>query len=216
MNENAIKDLVKSTYNSIAASYQEIYSEVDAIDRKTHWETFANMCIGKKVLDMGCGNGDGTLFLLEKGTIPTAIDVSHVMIDLARRRSEKIEWIEGDICSCPFPDNTFSGIVLSYTINHLTDKMLCRVKEEVDRLLESGGVILLVFHVGCGDEVIEDPADSSLKIYYHYFTKKVLEEVFSNYVEVDYFQRESLDPAELMNDKAFFTLKKTSDRKKAR
>ena len=171
--------------------------------------TFAKMCSGKKVLDMGCGNGDGTIFLLEKGSIPTAIDFSCAMLDLARRKSEKINWVEGNISNCPFPDNTFSGIVLSYTINHLTDEMLDRVKKEIDRLLVEGGILLLVFHVGCGDEVIEDPADRSLRIYYHYFTKKALEEVFSNYVEVDYFQRASLDPIELTNDKAFFTLRKS-------
>ena len=113
MDGNSIASLVKSTYNFIAASYQEAYSKVDATDRQAHWMTFAKMCSGKKVLDMGCGNGDGTLFLLEKGSIPTAIDFSHAMLDLAHRKSEKIEWIEGDISSCPFPDNTFSGIVLS-------------------------------------------------------------------------------------------------------
>lgn len=216
MDENAVRDMVRTTYSLIAVSYQENYSEIDAVDRCNFWGTFANMCVGERVLDMGCGNGDGTLFLLEKGIVPTGVDISRAMIDIARSKSDKIQWLESDICNCPFPDNTFSGIVLSYTINHLTDGMLNKVKREIDRLLKNRGKLLLVFHVGDIDEIRPDPADSRWNIYYHYFTKETLETVFSNYIEVSYSQRASLDPSELMNDKGFLTLQKESDRMRRR
>lgn len=211
MDENAVRNLVRTTYNLIAGSYQETYSEIDAADRCDFWGVFVNMCVGERVLDMGCGNGDGTLFLLEKGIVPTGIDISHMMIDIACQKSDKIQWVESDICNCPFPDNSFSGIVLSYTVNHLTDGMLSKVKCEVDRLLKKRGSLLLVFHVGNSDEVRSDPVDSRLNIYYHYFTKEALEMVFSNYTEISYRQRTSLDPSELMNDKGFLILQKESE-----
>lgn len=211
MDENVVRHMVRTTYDLIAATYQETYSEIDAADRCNFWGTFTNMCVGEKVLDMGCGNGDGTLFLLEKGIVPIGVDFSHEMIDIACGKSNKIQWLESDICHCPFPDNTFAGIVLAYTVNHLTDEMLSRVKHEVDRLLKNRGNLLLVFHVGDTDEVRPDPADSRWNIYYHYFTKEALETVFSNYTEVSYSQRASLDPSELMNDKGFLTLQKESD-----
>lgn len=211
MERAAIKELIKSTYDSIASSYQETYSEIDAMDRTKYWKVFTEICKGKRVLDMGCGDGDGTLFLLKKRNIPIGIDFSHAMIEIANKKSKDIEWVEGDICNCPFSDSFFSGIVLSYTINHLTDEMLIMVKEEIDRLLDKEGTLLLAFHVGEGEEIIKDPVDENLEIYYHYYTKERITDVFNNYLELAYFQRHSMNPAELMHDKAFFTLQKISN-----
>lgn len=199
-----MKDLVRKAYARIAQSYQESYSEIDEQDW-CHWETFITACAGSKVLDMGCGIGDATKYLLRRGIVPCGIDFSDEMLNIAKTQNNSIIWVRGDICNCPFPNHSFKGIVISYTINHLNAEMISDLKEEVDRLLVANGAVLLVYHVGTGEEIREDPLDSSLSIYYHYFQKEVLDKVFFNYDTVDFYQRKSMSSLELSNDKAIIT-----------
>ncbi len=199
-----VKDLVRKAYSKIAQSYQESYDEIDEQDW-SHWETFIAACTGSKVLDMGCGTGNATKYLLKKGVFPCGIDFSDEMLNIAAAQDNSIIWVRGDICDCPFPDHSFEGIVISYTINHLNTEMISHLKEEVDRLLVENGVVLLVYHVGAGEEIRNDPLDESLSIYYHYFQKEDLDKVFFNYKTVDFYQRKSMDPVELSNDKAMIT-----------
>lgn len=199
-----VKDLVRKAYARIAQSYQESYSEIDEQDWH-HWETFISVCAGSKVLDMGCGIGDATKYLLRRGIIPCGIDFSDEMLDIAKMQNNSIIWVRGNICNCPFPDHSFMGIVISYTINHLNAEMISDLKKEVDRLLVTNGALLLVYHVGTGEEIREDPLDSSLSIYYHYFQKEDLDRVFFNYDTVNFYQRKSMSSLELSNDKAIIT-----------
>lgn len=199
-----VKDLVKNAYAKIAESYQESYSEIDWQDWQ-HWETFISACVGQKVLDMGCGTGDATKYLLKKGIFPCGIDFSDEMLNIAKTQDNSIIWVRGDVCDCPFPDHTFKGIIASYTINHMNGQMLYRLKEEIDRLLVDNGMLLVVYHVGKNDEIRNDPLDDSLLIYYHYFQKVDLDKVFFNYETVDFYQRKSMNPSELINDKAMIT-----------
>lgn len=204
MDSIIVKDLVKKAYSKIAESYQESYSEIDEQDWQ-HWETFISACAGQKVLDMGCGTGDATKYLLKRGMFPCGMDFSDGMLNIAKTQDSSIIWIRGDVCNCPFPDYSFKGIVVSYTINHLNGEMLYRLKTEVDRLLVENGMLLLVYHVGTNEEIRNDPLDDSVSIYYHYFQKADLDKLFFNYETVDFYQRKSMDPAELINDKAMIT-----------
>ena len=54
---------------------------------------------GARVLDVGCGTGDLTLELVERGAHVTALDVSPGMVEVARRRVARF-----------FPDASFEGI----------------------------------------------------------------------------------------------------------
>lgn len=204
MNTEKVKDLVWNAYEKIADSYQDSYSEIDEQDWQ-RWGTFLSSCAGEKVLDMGCGTGDATKYLLEHGVFPCGMDFSDEMLNIAKKQKNSIVWVRGDICSCPFPDHSFKGIVVSYTINHLNEEMLGQLKEEIDRLLVEDGVLLLVYHVGTGEEICSDPLDASLSIYYHYFQKEELDTLFSDYEAIDFYQRKSLDLSELINDKAMIT-----------
>lgn len=199
-----VKNLVKNAYSKIAESYQESYSEIDGQDW-LHWETFISACAGQKVLDMGCGIGDTTKYLLKRGLYPCGMDFSDEMLNIAKMQNNSIIWVRGDVCKCPFPDHSFKGIVVSYTINHLNKEMLEYLKGEVDRLLTEKGILLLAYHVGTSEEIRNDPLDDSLSIYYHYFQKEDLDKVFFNYEILDFYQRKSLDRSELVNDKAIIT-----------
>lgn len=204
METNQVREVVKGAYSKIARFYQNSYEKINESDW-AYWDTFASACIGEKVLDMGCGIGDATRFMLKKGIFPCGLDFSEEMLNIAKKQKNEIIWVKGDICNCPFPDHSFKGIVISYTINHLSDEMLLQLKMEVDRLLVNNGILLLVYHVGKGEEVRTDPIDDSVSIYFHYYQKEELDKLFSNYEKINFYQRCSIDKAELTNDKAIAT-----------
>ena len=152
---------------------------------------------------MGCGTGDATIYLKKRGINACGIDLSDGMLKMALKNSNDIFWIKGDITNCPFPDKSFYGIVLSYTINHLNLDMIELAIKEVNRLLENDGYLLVAYHVGEGEEYITEPLNPTLKIYYHYYTNELLKKLLLDYELISYHQRSSLGVDELLNDKAF-------------
>ena len=207
MDINDIKRSVISAYDDIAEAYWEAYQEADEADW-VHWEQFVVACNQKKVLDMGCGTGDATIYLKKRGINACGIDLSDGMLKMAQKNSDDIIWIKGDICNCPFPDKSFYGIVLSYTINHLNIEMAKMVFSEIERLLQDCGYLLIAYHVGEGEEYITEPLNTSLRIYYHYYTSDVISRLLPGFKLVSHYQRKSLNPEELDNDKAFSVYKR--------
>lgn len=201
MEPEKIKEMVIHTYDRIAKNYVTAYQSMDEPDWQ-HWEKFIADLQGKRVLDMGCGTGDASRYMAEKGLNVVGIDLSEEMLSIARKQPASIEWVKGDICACPFGDAEFDGIILSYTLNHLNERMFHKVMAEVERLLKPRGKILLVYHVGVGEIVMPEPLDSDLSIYYHFWNRKSLETYFKDYNLEFYFQRRSQDISELENDKA--------------
>lgn len=207
MEESRITELVLSAYDKIAEKYKLSYDEIDRQDWE-HWEKFITECSGGKILDMGCGAGSATVYLWKRGLVPYGIDISEKMLSIARKQNKEIVWEKADLCDCPFEDRSFKGIIVSYTLNHLNDHMTKKMKAEIDRLLEDNGLLLLMFHVGTGEEVRSDPLDDSIQVYYHYFSRESLNSLFYNYEEIDYYSRKSVSAEELENDKAVIVYRK--------
>ncbi|HEX6188261.1 MAG TPA: class I SAM-dependent methyltransferase, partial [Pyrinomonadaceae bacterium] len=72
---------------------------------------------GSRVLDAGCGTGTLTLAMLRNLQVPvklTALDLSASSMATARKyvskqkhREQKVEFMQGNILSLPFPDESF-------------------------------------------------------------------------------------------------------------
>jgi len=52
---------------------------------------------GRDLLDVGCGTGRHAVLLSEKGFKVTGIDLSPEMLKIARRRSKKVRFLQGDM-----------------------------------------------------------------------------------------------------------------------
>ena len=52
---------------------------------------------GRRVTELGTGTGQGILTLDDAGYRLTAIDNAPAMLEVARQRSQNIEWVEADI-----------------------------------------------------------------------------------------------------------------------
>ncbi len=100
----------------------------------------------KKILDVGCGKGDLSLYLAQKGAIVTGIDLSKNYIDLCNIRSKenhlKIDFIVMNAQVPDFEDNAFDIIVGSRIIHHLPDINL--FYRECKRLLKKKGFISFI------------------------------------------------------------------------
>lgn len=96
-----------------------------------------------RVLDVGCGQGDLTLHLLQAGAHVTALDLSPRMVELVRRRAERLDGVS-DRLACiasplersGLPDGAFDLIVGRWVLHHLDPAATGR---ELKRLLRSGG-----------------------------------------------------------------------------
>jgi ubiquinone/menaquinone biosynthesis C-methylase UbiE len=111
---------------------------VDSLEKNLMKEV-AKPMMGENALDLGCGTGIYSYWLLEQGLSVTGVDISSEMLKVAKtkRDSEKIQFLQGDIYSLPFPNETFdlvvSNIVLEFTNNPK------QVVKEALRVLKHGG-----------------------------------------------------------------------------
>ncbi len=96
---------------------------------------------GKKYVDIGCGTGNYTVALAEKGFDFTGIDPSEKMLSTARAKKPDIKWVCASAEDLPFQDKSFDGAIGTLTIHHWSD--LEKAFAEIRRTLRSGGRIVL-------------------------------------------------------------------------
>lgn len=91
-------------------------------------------------LDIGCGTGNYTIKLAEKGIHFIGVDPSEIMLNEAKSKSTTIEWKFGTAEQIPFQNEIFSGALATLTTHHWKDPLkgfaeLNRVMKEHARLL---------------------------------------------------------------------------------
>ena len=104
-------------------NYQEWADYIDAMLQK-------NGCPGKRLLDLGCGTGNISIPLAQKGYQVTGVDLSAEMLDIARSKSEAaglvIDWQQRDLTELQLLDDAgaepvFDAIIATFDVfNHLT------------------------------------------------------------------------------------------------
>ena len=97
-----------------------------------------------RVLDVGCGNGELSEILSNRGLSVTATDLGFDSIHRAsskiKNKNLKIPFVQGDIYRLPYDDHSFDAVVASEIVEHLEkpqDAML-----EVARVLRPGGYFI--------------------------------------------------------------------------
>ena len=100
---------------------------------------------GRRILDVGCGDGALATALARRGAILTGVDTDPRMLAAGRERARaetvEITLVEGNAGALPFPDETFD-VVLAVTV-------LCfagdaeRAVGEMARVLKPGGRLVI-------------------------------------------------------------------------
>lgn len=96
---------------------------------------------GKLYLDLGCGTGNYTVCLADKGCAFWGIDPSELMLQQAKLKTDKINWLAGQAENIPVKDKTFNGAIATLTIHHWTNLPIAF--NELYRVLKSKSKFVL-------------------------------------------------------------------------
>lgn len=92
-------------------------------------------------LDAACGTGNYTIAVaLQTNAAFHGIDESEHMIEVARKKSQAIQWSIGDVVSMPYEDDTFSGAICILAIHHFND--IRRAFNQIFRVLSRGRFVI--------------------------------------------------------------------------
>lgn len=106
------------------------------------------------VLDVGCGCGRDTKYLIEQGINTIGIDLSEKVIDEARSYVPKATFFKMDMRNLNFKDARFGGILAMASILHIPKIQVPGLLTEFRRILRNNGILFINVMVGKGEKKI--------------------------------------------------------------
>lgn len=100
---------------------------------------FELFCKGKKVLDLGCGEGD---FIKKDPQNIYGVDINEVAIQRCRTKGLNVKL--GKVTEIPYEEATFDVVLVRNVIEHLTPVDARLMLIEMKRVLRSGGSVVLI------------------------------------------------------------------------
>lgn len=143
----------RTSYDTVAVSYADQLREAlaGAPYLRAALALFADLvhaADGGPVVDVGCGPGHVTAHLHELGVDAFGIDLSSVMIDVARRDHPRLRFEVGSMTDLDLADASVVGLLAFWSLIHVPDEAVPTVFGHFRRVLRPGGPLLLGFHVG--------------------------------------------------------------------
>jgi len=147
-------DVVRTSYDRVADNYVEM----NLGDIKEYpWlrpvvDGFAAVVHGLgPVLDVGCGPGNLTAYLAERGLDVSGVDLSARMIEHARRLHPDQQFAVASATDLNLADSSYGGILGWWSLFNLPRHILPAVLESFARALVPGGHFVMGTHMGDGD-----------------------------------------------------------------
>lgn len=134
---------VRDGYNRWAEVYDHDLNPLVALEEPVMHELLGDPS-GKHVLDLGCGTGRHTAYLVRRGAIVTAVDFPAGMLAEAKRKTEghDVRYLTHDLHhALPFDDRSFDLVVSGLVLEHL--ETLDTFFREARRVLQAGGSALI-------------------------------------------------------------------------
>ncbi|MGN6679123.1 MAG: class I SAM-dependent methyltransferase [Streptosporangiaceae bacterium] len=133
--------------------YEEFFSDYDEF--KYQVERHIPRCIealnvnGKRVLEIGLGEGSESELLIRHGADWSGIDLTSESVDRVRARLELrslpySSLRQGSVLDLPFADNTFDVVFSHGVLHHVPDILLAQ--NEIHRVLRPGGELIMMLY----------------------------------------------------------------------
>ena len=161
------------------------------------------------IIDLGCGKGKDTLYLIEKGKIVIPCDYSISAIQSIQRNFPEVARAECfDMTrSFPFDDNFTDLIVCGLSLHYFTEKTTFKILEEIKRVLKPRGIMLfrvnsindVNYGAGEGKEIEPHLFETSDGRFKRFFDRKDIEKFFADWKELFIREETAMYEKSVMN-----------------
>lgn len=106
---------------------------------------------GKKILDLGCGLGEASIYFAIEGASVTALDISPKMLECVKKLrnkygvDKKVKIIQSSAENLPFKNDTFDIIFGGNVLHHVN---ISKTSKEIFRVLKKGGKAVFIEPLG--------------------------------------------------------------------
>ena len=169
-----VKNVIE-IYDDIAEDYSREFHKSDKYSEEII--AFLDKLDGKKVLDVGCGDGRDCKLIIEKGYSPTGVDVSESFLKIARRKIPRGKFEKVGLTDLPYDENSFDGILANCSLQHIPTELLSETFEGFSRVLKPNGKLLIFVPQGNGEGLIDEPYRPGKKIFTNFLQIETLEKL---------------------------------------
>ena len=164
---------IKDDYNAWAYQYDNNINPTRDLDKTVTKESLSNIGFFK-VLELGCGSGKNTEWLITKADKLVGLDFSKNMLDLARNKvkTDKATFINTDLNeNWPVNDNSFDLATINLTLEHI--EILDHIFNSLFMKLTQGGKCFVCeLHpkkqlAGSKARFEENGTEIALDVFYH-------------------------------------------------
>ncbi|WP_428341709.1 class I SAM-dependent methyltransferase [Mycobacterium sp.] len=122
---------------------------IPGLDVENYWfrrhevvyQQLAQRCVGRDVLEAGCGEGYGADLIADVARQVTAVDYDEATVAHVREHYPRVRVIQGNLAELPQPDQSCDVVVNFQVIEHLWDQP--QFVRECARVLRPSGVLMM-------------------------------------------------------------------------
>ncbi|MDO8569518.1 MAG: class I SAM-dependent methyltransferase [bacterium] len=174
---------LRETYNQMAEEWHRDHSQDDWWMEGT--DAFIKELLpGARVLDVGCGSGVKSEYLVVHGLKVTGIDISDKLLEIAKREVPEGEFKVLSMTDLDSMTETFDGVFAQASLLHIPKKEAGDVVQKMARRLVSGGLLYIAvkeMREGKPEEGIEKENDYGYDYerFFSYFSMDELKQYLS-------------------------------------
>jgi ubiquinone/menaquinone biosynthesis C-methylase UbiE len=102
-----------------------LFEKINQFDWYKHtlrqWIDEQNLANNSEILEIGCATGTLTTYIAQSGCIPTGVDFSSKMIQLAKINHPDIDFSVANIFDLPFKSASFNAVIARSFVNLFTN-----------------------------------------------------------------------------------------------
>lgn len=143
INPNAVANQYASDHNLLVRAHFHQRFNTNHADLRDWFFAHADITHAKRILEVGCGNGDlwqNHLDLLPLDATLTLSDFAVGILQQAQAKfanHKQVSVVQVDVQEIPFPDNSFDVVIANHVLHHVQNIPLALA--EIRRVLRPGG-----------------------------------------------------------------------------
>ncbi|MFB6099873.1 MAG: class I SAM-dependent methyltransferase [Candidatus Nanohalobium sp.] len=188
-------------HDRLAEDYLDAFSEPS-----DYLENFLQkLDVGSKVLDAGCGAEVDTSYIASEGFEVIGVDLSDEMLRVAQENFGDLDFRKQDLRNLDFPENSFDGIVASFSLIYLEKSDVPKALEDFREMIKDDGLLFISVQIGESRELLVDDPVVEGDIFMNVVTKNEIHKLLTEngFKVMEEHQREPKSPDEFNFNKLY-------------